>query len=495
MKKSINLFIALLICFHINAQEDIQLSGLVIEQNSKFNTGEVNYLSDVKIKSAGATPQLSDNQGSFALIFAAKPVGNITRVFTSKTGYKVVNNEVLRHAVVLGRKKPLKVVMCKTEVWHENKIIYHNIVKEAYQETYNERIAILEKEGKERDRLIAQMEREFDQKIKTIAQANELLLRQLHAAQKHMTGLANKWLTINLDDQSEIYQEAYRQFLDKDIDGALKILEQVNLEERLAKQQLIGDTLQKNLQQDIELCLFKAELHQLKYQFDKAEEMYELALKYNSENPEILFEYNRYLYAQNQLNKVNQLYVETIDRYRQLAQNNPQNYLPDVAKILNNFGIVQSLTNELKQAEKSFEEALEIYRQLVQDNPQTYLPDVAATLNYLGNLQREKNELEQAEKSFEEALKIYRQLAQDNPQSYLSDMVGILNNLGDLQRDKNELKQAEKSYKEALEIYRQSTQEIPYTYLPDIANALNELAILQNDRNELEQAEKSYKEV
>jgi tetratricopeptide (TPR) repeat protein len=66
--------------------------------------------------------------------------------------------------------------------------------------------------------------------------------------------------------------------------------------------------------------------------------------------------------------------------YRDLAEENPSTYLPNVAGTLNNLALLHSDKNELTLAQGEYEEALRIYRDLAEENPSTYLPDVAMTL-------------------------------------------------------------------------------------------------------------------
>ena len=65
-----------------------------------------------------------------------------------------------------------------------------------------------------------------------------------------------------------------------------------------------------------------------------------------------------------------------------------------------------------------YEEALKIYRELAEKEPETYLPYVAATLNNLGILDRAQNQPEEARKAFEEALNIYKSLARQDPDQF-----------------------------------------------------------------------------
>src|SRR6266404_5952697 len=95
----------------------------------------------------------------------------------------------------------------------------------------------------------------------------------------------------------------------------------------------------------------------------------------------------------------------------------------DAAPVLN------SDQNRMEETRKEDEEALKTYRELAQKEPNTYLPEVAQTLNNLGIVDIAQNRAEEARKAFEEALKIYRLLEQKNPESYLPEVAQMLNNL------------------------------------------------------------------
>ena len=196
----------------------------------------------------------------------------------------------------------------------------------------------------------------------------------------------------------------------------------------------------------------------------------------------------------NDLKKAQDYYEEALQIRRELAKHNPEEYLPDVATSLNNLGVLLRYTNNLKQAQDYQEEALQIRRELTKQNPEVYLPDVAASLNNLGNLLRDTNDLKQAQDYYEEALQTHRELARKNPEAYLPDVAESLNNLGSLLSDTNDLKQAQDYYEKALQILRELTQQNPEAYLPDVAASLNNLGVLLCDTNDLKQAQDHYEE-
>ena len=76
----------------------------------------------------------------------------------------------------------------------------------------------------------------------------------------------------------------------------------------------------------------------------------------------------------------------------------------------------------MKKAHKEQEEALKTFRELAQNNPETYLPDVAMTLNNLRILDRDQNRMAEARKEYEEALKIYEAFAEQDLEQFTTDV-------------------------------------------------------------------------
>lgn len=79
--------------------------------------------------------------------------------------------------------------------------------------------------------------------------------------------------------------------------------------------------------------------------------------------------------------------------FRQLAQKNPEAYLPQVATTLNNLGILDGAQNRMNDARKEHEQALKTYRKLAQKDPEAYLPYVAMSLDNLVLLDSAQNRM------------------------------------------------------------------------------------------------------
>ncbi|MFC2270001.1 MAG: tetratricopeptide repeat protein, partial [Porphyromonas endodontalis] len=119
-------------------------------------------------------------------------------------------------------------------------------------------------------------------------------------------------------------------------------------------------------------------------------------------------------------------YEEALQIRRELAQQNPEAYLPKVAASLNNLGVLLHNTNDLKKAQDYQDEALQIRRELAQQNPRAYLPDVATSLNNLTTLYLRLEKKEDAEKAYQGAHDIYQKLASRHPATYKIDHAKIL---------------------------------------------------------------------
>jgi hypothetical protein len=71
---------------------------------------------------------------------------------------------------------------------------------------------------------------------------------------------------------------------------------------------------------------------------------------------------------------------------------------------------------------------------LAQKNPDTYLPDVARTLNNLAVLDGDQNRMEAARKGLEEALDIYERFGERNPARFQSDVARVKRQLQTLSK-------------------------------------------------------------
>ena len=197
---------------------------------------------------------------------------------------------------------------------------------------------------------------------------------------------------------------------------------------------------------------------------------------------------------QNRLDEARKDYEESLQINRQLAEQNPAKYLPNMAMILNEYGLVDASQNRLEAAQEHYGQALKIARQLAAESPDAYLPQLAMTLSNFGLFDAYQHHMEEARQHYEEALKIDRQLAGQNSAVYLPDLAMTLSNLGRVDRLQNRMDEARQHYDEAVKIDRQLAQQNPAAYLPHLAMALTELAFVESSQNRIEESRTHYEE-
>jgi hypothetical protein len=75
---------------------------------------------------------------------------------------------------------------------------------------------------------------------------------------------------------------------------------------------------------------------------------------------------------------------------------------------------------------------LKVYRQLAQQEPDKYLPYLAGTLNNLGFLDRNQNRIEESRAHYTEAITIYRELALGDSARFAGDIARVEASLKEL---------------------------------------------------------------
>ena len=179
---------------------------------------------------------------------------------------------------------------------------------------------------------------------------------------------------------------------------------------------------------------------------------------------------------------------EAMELRRKLAQERPDEFLPDLAMSLSNLGNRQGRLGQRQAALVSSHEAVEIYRNLSQKKPDAFLQYLALSLNNLGAWQSELGQQEEALTSFREAVEIRRELARKRPDAFLPDLAMSLTNLGKCESDLGQGEAALASAPEAVELYRKLAQERPDAFLPDLAMSLGTLGYCQSEMGQREAA-------
>ena len=540
MKNSpLRIFLLLLVPLLSMAQQDVPLPGRVIEQNSRYRTGQVNYLEGAFIYAKSATPTRSDANGSFTLVFAGKPAGNAANVSVKKTGYKLVNEKELENAAILGRLSPLKVVLCNEERLRENQLAYYQIAEDIAAKEKARRLAILEKDAQAKATLIARLEKELNRKIsgeqEAVAALEELqLIQQLQGE-----NAADRLLLVNLDDASDAFRRAFEAFLAKDLAGAIAALDSIDSKTRLEHLdaalaedrqalEILNDAIAKKEEQkrqELEQVVFKARLYSMQSDFAAAEKTYALAYRHDSTNVELLWELaefnanlNRFdsaiffakkalsypgsdrqqaglwnivgvmLQKQQNFAEGETALLKALDIAKRLVLEDSLTYLPQAAKISENLGHHNYHTRQLQKAGKYYEQALNIWQRLLPSEPEVAYLQAASTLNHLGLVYRDMGQAPQADTLFRQSLHIFRELDKTSPGAHEDGKALTLQNLGALYIESNNRRAAEEWLLEALAIRRRLAEKNAEAQRPELAGTLQNLGLLYSKTGDYEAA-------
>ena len=296
--------------------------------------------------------------------------------------------------------------------------------------------------------------------------------------------------TENISEETKLLREAGDSYLAEILEEIKRVLTGESEQSLTA---LYEKHQEQAKQKEIRVLEELIKAAQIQFSFGEARKFYERLIEL-APTSEHHFNYAYLLQSLNDFEGAKSHYKEVLQELRELAEQNPEVYKPDVAMTLNNLGILFCDTNDFKQSQTYYEEAFQLYQELSGKNPEVYRRYVATALNNLGDLCKKLQDLKQARSYYEEALQICRELSDQNPEAYKPYVAMTLNGLGNLLGGTNELKQARSYYEEALQLYKGFSEQNPEAYKPEVAMTLNNLGGLLKKTNDLKQAQACYEE-
>lgn len=209
--------------FLLNAQQ-VALHGIVTEFNSKFETGKTVYITNAQVEEEyqRCTPTTTRTDGSFDLVLVGIRERKGFKFQVWKSGYEVVNSDQL-HAIA-GQKDAVRIFMAPRGKIDANRRSYYKIGYAASEKALNQKIEEKRRELHKINEINANNQVEINRLQQEISE----LYQRFNTLDQSAQELAQRFSRVNLDDASELYQQAFRHFQNGFIDSALQVLDSVN---------------------------------------------------------------------------------------------------------------------------------------------------------------------------------------------------------------------------------------------------------------------------
>jgi len=133
-------------------------------------------------------------------------------------------------------------------------------------------------------------------------------------------------------------------------------------------------------------------------------------------------------------------------------------------------------------------EATDIYRPFASERPDEFLPGLAKSLDNLGNRLSGLGRREDALAAALAATEIYRRLAVEQPDAFQPVLLGSLDNLGIRLGELGRREDALAAAHEAADVYRRLAAERPDAFLPDLALTLSLMGLHLSELGRREEA-------
>ncbi len=216
------------------SSQQIEIKGTISIHNSKYETGEIEYVQDAYIYAAFATPQVSDGEGKFTLSFVGIGKGSLVELAVQKSNLEVVNRKDLQQ-VVLGRKMPIKIYLSPKGKLAQSQTELYKISRNALFAHRDSIVRQLYGEEKESKLVMATLAQKLSITIANKKQAEEILNRRVLRLERQLPKYALHLSRVNLDFASDLYIRAFEYFKAGKIEKTIEILDEAVLEDSYQK--------------------------------------------------------------------------------------------------------------------------------------------------------------------------------------------------------------------------------------------------------------------
>ena len=186
-----------------------------------------------------------------------------------------------------------------------------------------------------------------------------------------------------------------------------------------------------------------------------------------------------YAYYNQSLNKkfLEELLLESIRMFKNLANENPEAYESSLAKAYNVTGYFYTQIDEKEKAEVNYNEAIEIGKRLV-EREQSMKSILAISCSNLALHYFSYNKVDKAITRTLQAIDLYKTVKTNEDGAYDTDIARNYNTLANLYAKAGDKEKAEKYYMEALMLYLKLYEKSPRAYVDRIINTTNNIIML-----------------
>lgn len=172
--------------------------------------------------------------------------------------------------------------------------------------------------------------------------------------------------------------------------------------------------------------------------------------------------------------------------YRELAAEQAETFLSDLAASLVNLGSRQAEAGDWAAALKSTEEGTNYFRELVAKRLDSCQPSLAASLTNLGSRQSELGNKKEALAAAQEAADLYDLLFRKHPAEFQHLLAASLTNLSNRQLEAGTPQEALHTAQRAVDLYQELADRQPDAFTPNLGLSLTNLSLAQDKCGNLE---------
>jgi tetratricopeptide (TPR) repeat protein len=286
------LFLMLLSTFADTAiAQQITLTGQVSTHNSRYRTGQIEYIKDAYATAPFAAPGSTNATGIFRLVFVNVDGGASVKVDVEKIGMEIVNKRDLLD-VVIGRKGTLKVFLAPKGYLAKAQAELFEVNMKVLTARHEALIADLRRGGAAREAVLADLRQNLEHEFNNWYEAEQLLDKKLKAVKERLPETVKQLTAMNLDFASELYIAAYRLYEQGQAEKAIALLDASRLDKDAAEAganldmidndleqyQSAREQAQERVRQIVRSYQLKSEAYTLLFKYRQAAEVYAKAI-------------------------------------------------------------------------------------------------------------------------------------------------------------------------------------------------------------------------